>query len=48
VRQGHGECVLHRFLGAIERAAQADQRSDDPPVLTSERRFGDCARLVRA
>src|SRR4029079_7191162 len=47
VRERGGERILHRLFRAIERAAQADQRCDDPPVLASERSFDNRACACR-
>ena len=37
--QRRGKGLLHRLLGAVERAAQPDQAGDDPAVLAAKHRF---------
>jgi hypothetical protein len=48
MRQRRRQGVLHRLLGAVERAAQPDQAGDDPAVLVAKHRLRASADIGRA
>ena len=45
--QRRNKGLLHRFLGAVEGAAQPDQAGDDPAVLAAKNGFDRGANVNR-